>query len=365
MLFSEWHSFTHDGFSVEDFWYNLAGEVPARSGVQDPQWDLSGSSGESRCDYNHGFLLDKEWSNMFEGDCTQQQIDEFFQLGTGATDARVEEFADGSSEVPSGAKRIGRPTRTMRKHKERHEYVVKRSLQRARRRAAQQLGQPGAPYLEHQLRLGQGDGMQHRDAGRLDQLLRAWPPRPGPMTQEQALPLRSGQLGVVSVNLGGFSKEGYDEFQQWARTDNVRLRVHIIFLQETWRPSSEFSSDAWHWVQSGTQKSKNQGVAVLINKSLASASCLRVAEVVKGRLLKLHIPADMGNPLRRRPITLVCVYQHARVSGPRHCDGSQEAYAHCFWRLEHTPSGRCSPCRGWSTAVEVASVRSCTIHSAN
>ena len=137
-VFSEWHSFMHDGFSVEDFWYNLAGEVPARSGVQDPQWDLSGSSGESRCDYNHGFLLDKEWSNMFEGDCMQQQIDEFFQLGTGATDARVEEFADGSSEVPSGAKRIGRPTRTMRKHKEHHEYIVKRSLQRARRRAAQQ-----------------------------------------------------------------------------------------------------------------------------------------------------------------------------------------------------------------------------------
>ena len=53
---------------------------------------------------------------------------------------------------------------------------------------------------------------------------------------------------------------------------------------------------------------------MLINKSLASASCLRVAEVVKGRLLKLRIPADMGNPLRRRPITLVCVYQHARVS---------------------------------------------------
>ena len=153
--------------------------------------------------------------------------------------------------------------------------------------------------------------MQHRDAGWLDQFLRAWPPRPGAMTQEQALPLRSGQLGVVSVNLGGFSKKGYDEFQQWAHTDNVRLHVHIIFLQETWRPSSEFSSDAWH--QSGTQKSKNQGVTVLINKSLASASCLRVAEVVKGRLLKLHIPADMGNPLRRRPITLVCVYQHARA----------------------------------------------------
>ena len=327
-VFHEWHSFMHDDFHVEDFWYSLEADMSVRSGAQGQQWDISGHSGEGGREYHHDFLIEREWSNMFDGDYMQQQIDEFFRLGTGATDARVEELADGSCEVPSGAKQIGRPEKTMRKYKEHHEYVVKRSLQRARRRAAQQgstlyrgrrltcheLGQPGTPCLDHQLRIGHRDGMQHRDAGRLDQLLQAWPPRQGPMTQEQAMPLRSGQLGVVSVNLGGFSKEGYDEFQQWAHTENVKLHVHIIFLQETWRPSSEFSSDAWHWVQSGTQKSKNQGVAVLVNRSLASAACLRVAEVVKGRLLKLRIPADMGHPLRRRPITLVCVYQHARVS---------------------------------------------------
>ena len=59
---------------------------------------------------------------------------------------------------------------------------------------------------------------------------------------------------------------------------------------------------------------KNQGVAVLINKSLAAASCIRIAEIIKGRLLKVHIPADSCHHLRRRPITLLCVYQHARVS---------------------------------------------------
>ena len=63
-----------------------------------------------------------------------------------------EEFADGSSEVPSGAKRIGRPTRTIRKHKEYHEYVVKRSLQRARRRAAGQHALSG-PHAQHVMSL--------------------------------------------------------------------------------------------------------------------------------------------------------------------------------------------------------------------
>ena len=61
-------------------------------------------------------------------------------------------------------------------------------------------------------------------------------------------------------------------------------------------------------------RSQNQGVAVLINKSLAAASCIRIAEVIKGRLLKVLIPADPCHHLRRRPITLLCVYQHARVS---------------------------------------------------
>ena len=116
------------------------------------------------------------------------------------------------------------------------------------------------------------------------------------------------------MNLGGFSKEGYDEFQQWAHSPKVVEHAHIIFLQETWRPSSEFSSDSWHWIQSGTKKAQHQGVAILLSKRLAAARCVRFAEVVKGRILKVHLPAEPGNHLRRRPITLICVYQHARVS---------------------------------------------------
>ena len=197
--------------------------------------------------------------------------------------------------------------------------MVKRSLQRARRRAllggttlyrgrlytSAELGLPGTPHLPSQLTVGSRRALQARDKGRLDHILAAWPPECGPLTEEQARPLRAGQLGVLSVNLGGFSKEGYDEFQQWAHSPNVVEHVRIIFLQETWRPSSEFSSDSWH---------QHQGVAILLSKKLAAARCVRFAEVVKGRILKVHLPAEPGNHLRRRPITLICVYQHARVS---------------------------------------------------
>ena len=148
----------------------------------------------------------------------------------------------------------------------------------------------------------------------LDKILAAWPPVTGPLSEEQTRPLRAGQLGVLSVNVGGFSKEGYDGFQQWAHSPNVVEHVHIIFVQETWRPSCEFSSDSWHWIQSGTEKAQHQGVAILRSKRLVAARSVRFAEITKGPILKVHLPADPGNHLRRRPITLLCVYQHARVS---------------------------------------------------
>ena len=257
-----------------------------------------------------------------------EQFAEFFRHNLDAADVRVEEIASVSSGASLGAKQTGGRSTTWRKHKEHHEYVVKRSLQRARRRAllggttlyrgrlytSAELGLPGTPYQPSQLTVGSRRALQAHDKGRLDRILAVWPPECGPLTEEQARPLRAGQLGVLSVNLGGFSREGYDEFQQWAHSPNVVEHVHIIFVQETWRPSCEFSSDSWHWIQSGTKKAQHQGVAILLNKKLAAARCVRFAEVVKGRILKVHLPAEPGNHLRRRPITLICVYQRARVS---------------------------------------------------
>ena len=311
-------------------------------------------------------FLGKQAEQRIEFQGEHAQFAEFFRQDLDAADVRVEEIASVFSGASSGAKPTGGHSTTWRKHKEHHEYVVKRSLQRARRRAllggttmyrgrlytSAELGLPGTPYLPSQLTVGSRRALQARDKGRLDHILAAWPPECGPLTEEQARPLRAGQLGVLSVNLGGFSKEGYDEFQQWAHSPNVVEHVHIIFLQETWRPSSEFSSDSWHWIQSGTKKAQHQGVAILLSKKLAAARCVRFAEVVKGRILKVHLPAEPGNHLRRRPITLICVYQRARVSeqavvyekrelgagqpGAGFC--ASEAHTACGWRLEYPPS---------------------------
>ena len=90
---------------------------------------------------------------------------------------RVEEIASVFSGASSGAKPTGGHSTTWRKHKEHHEYVVKRSLQRARRRAllggttmyrgrlytSAELGLPGTPYLPSQLTVGSRRALQARD----------------------------------------------------------------------------------------------------------------------------------------------------------------------------------------------------------
>ena len=326
VAFDEWLSFMHGGFHVTDFWNSITSgtwemQPPSRTTWRSTADDDPYGGGSAFA------CAEAEWGSVFSCDTLQAQINDFFSL-EGVVDARVEELADGSSGVLSGTKQVGGHGKDWRRSKEHHTYVVKRSLQRARKRAMQhgstlyrgqrltckELGRPCDQYTAAVMHLGRRRKVNLRDEGKLDRILPAWPPEEGPLTEAQAKPLKQGQIGILSVNLGGFSKEGYDEFQQWAHTPAVKEHVHVIFLQETWRPSSEFSSDAWHWIQSGTQKSKNQGVAVLVNKSLAAASCIRFAEVIQGRLLKVLIPADPSHHLRRRPITLLCIYQHARVS---------------------------------------------------
>ncbi|CAE7727549.1 Pol [Symbiodinium sp. CCMP2592] len=128
----------------------------------------------------------------------------------------------------------------------------------------------------------------------------------------------SSDIGLVTINVGGLNKEGYDELAQWLNQPSTLRNVQIVFLQETWRSASEFSAQHWHWILSGagqTAKANNgSGVAVLINNQLASSSHIRYQEWVPGRLLEVRITEDKRRPLLHRPITLVCAYQHSRIS---------------------------------------------------
>ncbi|CAE7791908.1 unnamed protein product [Symbiodinium sp. CCMP2592] len=142
------------------------------------------------------------------------------------------------------------------------------------------------------------------------------------------VPARSAPLAIVARCLRGAYKmqcplihiflSGYDELAQWLNQPSTLRNVQIVFLQETWRSASEFSTQNWHWILSGagqTAKANNgSGVAVLINNKLASSSHIRYQEWLPGRLLEVRITEAKRRPLLHRPITLVCAYQHSRIS---------------------------------------------------
>ena len=155
-----------------------------------------------------------------------------------------------------------------------------------------------------------------RPVPRPEALLPSWPPSET-QAPANALPADSA-LRVVTLNLGGLTKSGYDELAQWLETEVIKTTLDVVMLQEHWRPSSEFCLPHWTWIQSGAQgrngSFQHQGVAVLVNRRLASPDQVRFAEILPGRILRVLIPEHQSHRLRRKPITIINVYQHARSS---------------------------------------------------
>ena len=278
------------------------------------------------------------------------QYAEFFAHEPGAADARVAGDVIDPAGVPlqipayrlwSGAKRDDRHG----KHAppERQHQTRKRALQRARRRAAavggtwyrnrwvtcQDIGAPGESHNARHHIPARSPGTFKQQMPKLP----CWPPKPAAAgyqgSQSPCMPKRG--LGVLSFNLGGFTKAGFDEFQRWLHLDTTKRLVHVVFLQETWRGSNEFCTKDWVWVQSGRSPVAGQGVAILLNRRFADSASIRFAERRVGRVLMVLVPALRGHPLRRRPTTLISVYQYARSSE------QAEVYANRakIWTLLH------------------------------
>ena len=278
------------------------------------------------------------------------QYAEFFAHEPGAADARVAGDVIDPAGVPlqipayrlwSGAKRDDRHGKHAQP--ERQCQTRKRALQRARRRAAavggawyrnrwvtcQDIGAPGEPQeVRHHV--------PARCLGKNKQQMPkfpCWPPKHVAAGSQGSQSLRMPRrgLGILSFNLGGFSKAGFDEFQRWLHLDTTKRLVHVVFLQETWRGSNEFCTKDWVWVQSGRSPVAGQGVAILLNRRFADSASIRFAERRVGRVLMVLVPALRGHPLRRRPTTLISVYQHARSSE------QAEVYANRakIWTLLH------------------------------
>ena len=189
-----WSSYMHSDFHVEQF---LDAGISTWPSQPDFQWFLQAEAGEGCSECTPTVLSEVDQGEECGSHFIQQQINEFFQLGVGAADVRVEELADGSSGVLQGTKRVGGHGKDWRRSKEHHTYVVKRSLQRARKRAmqhgstlykgkpltCQELGRPCDHYTTEVMQLGRRRTVHLRDEGKLDQILPAWPPTVGPLTE--------------------------------------------------------------------------------------------------------------------------------------------------------------------------------------
>ena len=162
-------------------------------------------------------------------DSASHQYATFFAQTAGAADARVAGDIIDPAEAPvnrrfslwSGAKRDDRHER--RANPAPQQPARKRALQRARRRAiknggtwyrdrwatSKDIGLPGevhdtSCHFAHQL----CKCMPKMPA------LPPWPPKPAVLGSQGPRMPKHG-LGVLTSNLGGFSKAGFDEFQRW------------------------------------------------------------------------------------------------------------------------------------------------------
>ena len=130
--------------------------------------------------------------------------------------------------------------------------IQKRSFRRARNRLLQHgftmyrgrkyyAGELGAKGTAHP-RLSPS-----RPVPRPEALLPSWPP------SEAQAPATVRPADMITLNLGGLTKSGYDELAQWLETEVIRHNLDVVLLQEHWRPSSEFCLPHWTWIQSGAQ----------------------------------------------------------------------------------------------------------------
>ena len=205
-----------------------------------------------------------------------------------------------------------------------------RTWYRGRLHSAQQLG------LEHRpSRQGPNPNMEHQARRRNDHpQLSPWPPLLGSTPQ----PRTSRQLSILSINLGGLTAEGYEEFCQWLDQPETVRNLDVICVQETWRLSSDYLLPNWAWVSSGSKPLSGQGVAVLVNKTYADPALIRTKEVRVGRILQVQIPAKADR--QGRVLNVVSVYMPSKVSESRYVYEKREACWQALNQLLHSVPSR-------------------------
>ena len=118
-------------------------------------------------------------------------------------------------------------------------------------------------------------------------------------------------LRIVTWNSGGMHAARYEEVLAWLEQERRSHRpVHVLCVQETkWAQDSEYSTDRWHVVHSGSGKA-SAGILFFIYRTVASPQQLKHAALIPGRVVHLRV---QGRPA----VDLLGVYQHAWASSPQ------------------------------------------------
>ena len=249
----------------------------------------------------------------------------FMTLAFGARGARVA----GGVATPAGAEqRLPAGTRQSAKHSD-EQVSLSGPRKRAFRRAQNRATRDGATWYRgrwltrQQLQAADGRTLRakaarpaaappnaHKHARTVGRLA-AWPPEPS-LATGSTFRKGSHQLSVFSLNIGSFTTEVYDEFCRWLELPSTLASIDVIFVQETWRGSSDYQLPGWSWIASGQKPLAGQGVAVLVNRQLADSAAIRFREVRVGRIL--HVQAPLRSDSQGRLLNLLCVYVPAKIS---------------------------------------------------
>ena len=211
----------------------------------------------------------------------------FMTLAFGARGARVA----GGVATPAGAEqRLPAGTRQSAKHSD-EQVSLSGPRKWAFRRAQNRATRDGATWYRgrwltrQQLQAADGRTLRakaarpaaaplnaHKHARTMGRLA-AWPPEPS-LATGSTFRKGSHQLSVFSLNIGSFTTEVYDEFCRWLELPSTLASIDVIFVQETWRGSSDYQLPGWSWIASGQKPLAGQGVAVLVNRQLVDSAAI-------------------------------------------------------------------------------------------
>lgn len=109
------------------------------------------------------------------------------------------------------------------------------------------------------------------------------------------------RLTCLTWNGGGLSNHRLDELKCWL----FQQQIQVAVVTETrWSFCSTWSDTSWHHIHSADPDHRGSGVLILVARALCDASTLRWNDIVPGRLL--HVRLHMST----RNIDILGCYQH-------------------------------------------------------